>query len=527
MYKEKNTYDYIIIGGGPAGIQMAYFLQKQKRFSYIVLEQSSQVGNFFAKFPRHNKLISINKVYTGYQDYEINLRWDWNSLLNDDTDESVLFKKYTKKFFPDRDKLLEYLDDFKEQYNLNVQLNSQVQLVSKESDHFKVDLANKKFLLSKYLLVGTGLHQPFIPDIKGIDETENYVDFSTDPNEFENKKVLIIGKGNSAFETADSLVGHAALIHLISPNPLKMAWRTHYVGHLRAVNNNFLDTYQLKSQNAVIDGHLSEIKKTPDGYSVTISYQKADNEVEVRNYDKIICCAGFKFDSSIYDAQCKPTLCNNDKFPLQNNDWESNNVKNMYFIGTLTQALDYKKYMSGFIHGFRYNIHSLFDILMHKNHQEPFKEIEKIQFNAKTSAELILKLINKTSALWQQPGFLGHPIKINQHDKTLVLYDYLPVDFIKNNLFSNEKYLIITLEFGQDKPIDPFNAPRPKRDNYNHAHESLFLHPIIRIFDGAKLKSSHHVIEDFDAVWNEKEHYIPLTNYLEKSLFTSSEDCYS
>ena len=45
-------------------------------------------------------------------------------------------------------------------------------------------------------------------------------------------------------------------MHVAGPSPLRLAWKTHYVGHLRAVNNNFLDTYQLKSQNAVLDGSM-------------------------------------------------------------------------------------------------------------------------------------------------------------------------------------------------------------------------------------------------------------------------------
>jgi len=42
---------------------------------------------------------------------------------------------------------------------------------------------------------------------------------------------------------------------------LRMAWRSHYVGHLRAVNNNLLDTYQLKSQNALLDGTVERIER--------------------------------------------------------------------------------------------------------------------------------------------------------------------------------------------------------------------------------------------------------------------------
>jgi len=89
----------------------------------------------------------------------------------------------------------------------------------------------------------------------------HYADVSVNPNNFINQKVLIIGKGNSGFETADNLIETAAVIHLLSPHPVSMAWKTHYVGNLRAVNNNFLDTYQLKSQNAVLDATIEKIDR--------------------------------------------------------------------------------------------------------------------------------------------------------------------------------------------------------------------------------------------------------------------------
>ncbi|MDJ0677957.1 MAG: NAD(P)-binding domain-containing protein, partial [Calothrix sp. MO_167.B42] len=78
----KYKYDYLIIGAGPAGLQLGYFLEKANR-NYLILEAGDVPGTSFQKFPRHEKLISINKVYTGYKDMEINLRWDWNSLLSD------------------------------------------------------------------------------------------------------------------------------------------------------------------------------------------------------------------------------------------------------------------------------------------------------------------------------------------------------------------------------------------------------------------------------------------------------------
>ena len=116
---------------------------------------------------------------------------------------------------------------------------------------------------AKRLIVATGVSRPNIPEIPGIETAEPYGTAATDPAGYLNQRVLVIGKGNSAFETADNLVETAAVIHVAGPNSVRMAWRTHFVGHLRAVNNNFLDTYQLKSLNAVLDGRSSGSSSRP------------------------------------------------------------------------------------------------------------------------------------------------------------------------------------------------------------------------------------------------------------------------
>lgn len=507
-------YEYVIVGGGPTGLQMAFFMQEKKNIKYIVLEREEKVCSFFERYPRHRTLISINKVHTGYDDDEINLRWDWNSLLNPGKD-SLLYKKYTKKYFSDAEYLCQYLKDFKEKYKLNVRFKSDVNKISKEGEKFKTTLKDGTEILSKYILIGTGMHKAYIPSIKGIEYAENYETVSINPEDFSNQKVLIIGKGNSAFETANNLVETAAIIQLIIPNSLEMAWRSHFVGHLRAINNDFLDTYQLKSQNAIFDAEIGEIKKLKKGFEVKINYNKADKEVESRYYDRIICCTGFKFDTSIFAEEIKPQLCNRGKFPKQGSDWQSLSTKNMYFIGAVTQYRDYKKYMSGFIHGFRYNVEALFHILMKKNHGQVFNTFKLHYKNSNDITQMILDKLNLTSSLWQQPGFLGYPIEIIKESNTAIFYPYLPVDYIKENLFlSSQNYLIVTLEFGKNKPVDPFNAPRPHRENYDAASESLFLHPVLRYYEGKKLLSEHHLIEDLDAEWKEPEHYNPLRNFI-------------
>ena len=51
-------------------------------------------GSFFDTYPRHDRLISINKRHTGKTNKEFNMRHDWNSLLSHD--ESLQMRHYSK-----------------------------------------------------------------------------------------------------------------------------------------------------------------------------------------------------------------------------------------------------------------------------------------------------------------------------------------------------------------------------------------------------------------------------------------------
>lgn len=515
------TFEYLIIGAGPAGLQLGYFLEKSNH-NYLILESGRSAGTFFKDFPRHKKLISINKVYTGYNDSEINLRWDWNSLLSNS--ENMLFKNYSQEYFPHTDDLVKYLSEFASYFNIKIKYNCEAVRIAKDNDKFMVIDSNGNVYLSNRLIIATGFTKLYMPPIPGVELTEKYTDVSVDPNDFINQKVLIIGKGNSGFETADNLIGTAASIHIASRNPISMAWKTKYVGHLRAVNNNLLDTYQLKSQNGVLDATISKIKKHKNGFLVTFHYRHANEEEEEIFYDRVILCAGFSFDDSIFDESIKPELTINNRFPCQTSEWESSNIKDLYFAGVLMHMRDFKKKQSGFIHGFRYNIQALHKILEHKYHSQELPS-ELISANPESLTEAIIKRVNQSSGLWQQTDFLCDLIVISEESNTARYYQELPKDYIHDSEFSNcNHYYIVSLEFGHEveKVVDPFAIERVHKDDVEHAYRSAFIHPVVRHFCKNTLIAEHHVIEDLASEWLEDVHIKPLLAFLHLHLKTQT-----
>jgi thioredoxin reductase len=507
-------YEYIIIGAGPAGLQLGYHFEKAG-YNYLILEEGSGPGSFFKTYPRHRKLISINKVFTGYDNTEINLRWDWNSLLSDS--EEMQFKNYSKKYFPDANDLVRYLEDFARHFKLRVQYGASVEAIGKNDDGgFHLRTGDGKEFLCRRLVIATGFKHLYLPDVPGIELAEKYTEMSVEPQDFLNQKVLIVGKGNSGFETADNLIETAALIHIASPTPVKMAWETKFVGHLRAINNNFLDTYQLKLQNAVLDATVKRIERRDGKYAVSVSYTHAGGEEEELIYDRVLLCTGWRFDDSIFEANCKPALVINDKLPAQTFEWESVNVKDLYFAGTLMQMRDYKKKQSGFIHGFRYNVQALHHILEQKYHGREWP-VTRLEAHAEDLAHAVVQRVNLTSSLWQQTGYMCDLIVIEGDGKQAQYYEDLPADYVHESAHGeNEHYYTVMLEFG--KPTgDPFSINRqPVAES---AASSSFLHPIVRRYSRGKLISEHHLLEDLFGEWRKEQvHVQPLIAYFSGEL---------
>jgi len=518
MAKTVDT-DYLILGAGPAGLQLAYFLERAGR-DYLILDAADHVGAFFSRYPRHRTLLSINKVSTGRSDPEFNLRHDWNSLVCDDL--SLRIPEMTSEYFPSADILVDYLRRFADRYALKLRLQQRVSSIRRGHDgRFEATTGSGERYRARCLVVATGVGKPRIPEIPGIELAEGYESMSVDPEDYRNKNVLLLGKGNSAFETADNLIPTAAVIHMLSPTPVTLAWDSRFVGHLRAVNNNFLDTYHLKSQNGIIDGHVREMTRTDHGkIRVAFSSIHARGEVEQIEYDAVLRCTGFQFDTSFFEDDCVPTLSSCGRLPQMTSGFESTNVSGMYFAGAVTQFLDLKRAQSAFIHGFRYNTESLAGLLARRYHDAPLPS-RQVEASPELLAEAVLSRMNRVSSLWQQVGFMADMLVLPSEPTESARYILsLPYDYIVEHgreLSRGNDFYVSMFRLG-DNPPNAHDYDR-STDVYDGA-SSTNIHPVLEMRSGqdGRVLSVFHVLEDFLADWSGQEYLVPCAEYFRRSM---------
>jgi len=504
-------YDNIIIGAGPAGLQLGYFFSKLN-INYVILERNKIAGSFFDKYPHSGKLISINKRHVGNDEPDFKLRHDWNSLLSD---ENLLFTDYSKDFYPDKKDLVRYLNDYAITNNLNIIYGMNVLNIDKIDDNdditYKLKVKNKDNKEEIYecnkLICATGLSKPNIETFNDVKvPIKHYYDYEKDYfldeenlKEFINKRILIIGGGNAGYELANLLINYGSHIRIYIRSVKNFSISSNYTGDLRAVYLPFLDTFLLKSLNSVNGGREIKIKQEDENSKYEVFIFSDKSLISVDKFDKIILATGWKFDKSIFNFKISTT--NNYKYPTINHKYESVNNKNLFFIGTLMHSLDFKVSSGGFIHGFRYLIRYFVNL----NYDRMFNIKDLDYKNLQNIAELIMYKINYTSAMYQMHSILGDIIAFDKITKEIRYVSDVSTDFfIFNKIFNNKMdkiFITITLEFSPKK-ITNIQELGLKFSSIGFENNSKYIHPIFRFYDfinAPRLLEEIHLDEELNA----------------------------
>lgn len=267
------------------------------------------------------------------------MRHDWNSLLS--TDHDLEMRYFSNRFFPLADELVEYMETFANSTQPNIVYGSTASNIRRRDTEsntgFLVDIAtrtsdaeNTHTHSCDLLIDARGITKPYVPNVEGTELLERYDTMSTNLTDYDGKTVMIIGRGNAGFETAQALLGHVNFMHVVGRSRLRLSYETHYVGDVRAVNNDLLDTYQLKSLDGMAEVDAEELNffRTKDGLissDPTADALEDDPEsadysngelLEQRqegsgfrtNYDAVILCLGWVFDDAPYAPGFNPQL---------------------------------------------------------------------------------------------------------------------------------------------------------------------------------------------------------------------------
>ena len=173
---KKNTFDVIIIGGGPIGLACG-IQAKKAGLKYLIIEKG----------------VLVNSLYN----YPVNMTFFSTSERLEIGD--VPFVSNNNK--PTRSEALEYYRRIVTSFKLNIHLFEKVVEV-KKSDKFFQLISSKTTYETLNIIIATGFYDiPFLLNVKGekLNKVKHYYD---DPHFYAFQNVLVVGAANSAIDAA-------------------------------------------------------------------------------------------------------------------------------------------------------------------------------------------------------------------------------------------------------------------------------------------------------------------------------------
>jgi putative flavoprotein involved in K+ transport len=196
---ERERLDVVVIGGGQAGLAMAWHLARQE-LRFAVLDASPQLGH----------------VWRG--------RWDSLTLFTPAQYDALPGLPFPAPAdtYPTKNPVADYLQVYATTFELPVRLDSRVTDLRQTSDGFEVRTANET-LRTRQVVVATGPFQvPFVPPAaEKLDRSVTQVHSADyrNPQALPDGPVLVVGGGNSGLQIAEELAATRPVEVSVGENP--------------------------------------------------------------------------------------------------------------------------------------------------------------------------------------------------------------------------------------------------------------------------------------------------------------------
>ncbi|MHB2148613.1 NAD(P)/FAD-dependent oxidoreductase [Calditrichota bacterium LG25] len=317
---KKINKEIIIIGGGPAGLKAAE-IARQKKIDYVILERGKP-GQSWSEIRPDMLMLSPCLPQR-----------DWTSLSS----KLPIWKMDVLRPYCTAAQFARYLEAYCDFFQLDVQTHQPVLSVERDAAGYVVKTKTHEYT-APILLVGTGIFgNPYFPEIPGIKDNPYVMHshFYKDKMDFKNQRILVVGGGNSAAETAIDLVGYS-LVYLVTRDELQFFSDTRKLYHIRGVYESYL--------KELISMEIIRYK----------AYQKIthvdQNVVYFKNWqlevDKVIFATGYHGDLKV--LKNFKIGVNKKNYPDVTESGESIQYPRLFFIGPLF----FLGFSTNVIHGF-------------------------------------------------------------------------------------------------------------------------------------------------------------------------------
>ena len=247
---DSDAYDVAIIGAGPAGLA-ATLSAKEKKLKYLTLEQDSLGGTVF-NFPRGKIVMTAPIVLPIFG--------------------KVNFKETTKE------KLLSLWQEVEKKSGIKINYKEKMEKIESTGSGFNLTTAKSTYKVKTILLSIGRRGTPRKLGVPG-EEQSKVVYNLIDPQQYINKRVLIVGGGDSALEAAHSIADEAG-------TKVSISYRSESFSRAKEKNRKKIEQYVADGKMQVIMS--STVKNiTVDG----VELDQQGEKIEIGN-DGIIVCAG-------------------------------------------------------------------------------------------------------------------------------------------------------------------------------------------------------------------------------------------
>jgi thioredoxin reductase len=395
----------VVVGSGPGGLQTSYCLSRLG-VDHAVLSADDAPGGMFRRLPIFERLISWTKPAApfplGSREYEL---FDHNSLVADEERCQALVPPLMDRSYdvPSRAEMERGLVSFADRAGLQIRFGCRWEGTRREEDGFVLETNDGEYRC-RAVVFALGVTTPWRAPIPGLEHAAHYVDVQPSAA-YRGRSVFIVGKRNSAFEVANSLLPWASRIVLASPRPI----RTDVLGHspLRTRYLQPLDEHVRGGfGTSVVDASIERVARSGDGFVVEARGTTWDGRL-VFECDDVIAATGFRVPLGDLTKLGVATVADG-RIPALTPFWESVSVPGVYFAGNATQgSAGLRKQglspSNSAVNGFRYNARVLVRHLAEKHFgvepSRPLVEPEAL-------VPHLLGELAHAPELWIQKGYL-------------------------------------------------------------------------------------------------------------------------